>query len=241
MKIMIFNQKGGVGKTTTALNLGAALTRWGSDPVTLVDLDPQTHLSAAMGFRTETLAWNVTDWLAGHGSGAQHIGERLVLVPGDCHPPPERKLERRLDGLTGHLVIDAPPTWNDDVAALLAECDWVLTPMEPEFLSMQGISRLMQRMEASGIPWSRLRLLLCRYDGRLTVHREVRVRLAERFGDHLLPGVIRSNVRLAESPGYGLSIFDYAPDSAGAEDYCALARDLLADKAWRGIENSGAK
>lgn len=235
MKVVIFNQKGGVGKTTTAINLGCGLARWDSEPVTLVDLDPQTHLSAALGFRAETLSWNVSDWLAGAtaGEGPKRIGERLDLVPGDCNPPPARKLTRRLDDLAGHLVVDAPPTWNDEVASLLAACDCVLTPLEPEFLSMQGISRLMQRMEAAGISWSRLRLLLCRYDQRLAVHREVRARLADRFGEHLLPGVIRNNVRLAEAPGYGQSIFDYAPDSAGANDYCALVHTLIADKTWR--------
>jgi chromosome partitioning protein len=235
MKIMIFNQKGGVGKTTTALNLGAGLARWGNESVTLIDLDPQTHLSAAMGFRAEALTWNVSDWLAGtpetsEDAGAKRISERLDLVPGDCNPKPGRKMLRRLDDLTGHLVIDAPPTWNDEVAALMAVCDYILTPMEPEFLSMQGISRLLQQMQTAEIPWSRLRLLLCRYDKRLAVHREVRDLLSERFGDHLLPGVIRNNVRLAEAPGYGQNIFDYAPDSAGAEDYYALVADtLLAD------------
>jgi len=103
---------------------------------------------------------------------------------------------------------------------------------------MQGISRLMQQMKTAGIPWSRLRLLLCRYDKRLAVHREVRELLTERFGDHLLSVVIRNNVRLAEAPGYGQSIFDYAPGSAGADDYFALVYALLADNAWRG---SGAK
>lgn len=236
---MIFNQKGGVGKTTTALNLGAALARWGNDPVTLVDLDPQTHLTAALGYRAETLDWNVSDWLAGERGGERHIGERLELVPGDCDPQPGREIGRNLNAVAGHVIIDAPPAWNDELAVLLRDCDWVLTPMEPEFLSMQGISRLMQRMERHGIPWTRLRLLLCRYDDRLTVHRDVRARLAERFGNHLLPVAVRNNVRLAESPGYGQSIFDYAPGSAGAEDYFALTKALLADKAWRGPENAG--
>lgn len=237
---MIFNQKGGVGKTTTALNLGAALARWGNDTVTLVDLDPQTHLSAALGYRTETFGWNASNWLAGEHGGEQRIGKRLELVPGDCDPPAGRTVARERGGVAGHVIIDAPPTWNDEVAQLLPNCDWILTPMEPEFLSMQGISRLMRRMEQHGIPWSRLRLLLCRYDDRLTVHREVRARLAERFGSHLLPVVVRNNVRLAESPGHGQSIFDYAPDSAGAEDYFALTKVLLADKAWSGSENAGA-
>ena len=233
MNIMIFNQKGGVGKTTTALNLGAALARWGDAPVTLVDLDPQTHLSAAMGFRTETLNWNVSDWLSGNGNDVQHINERLDLVPGDCDPKQSRPVTRTRSQNSGHLLIDAPPTWNSEVETLLADCDWILTPMEPEFLSMQGISRLMQRMEASNIPWSRLRMLLCRYDDRLGIHREVRSLMAKRFGPHMVPVVVRNNISLAESPGHGKNIFDYAPSSAGAADYFSLAHTMMADKDWR--------
>lgn len=229
MKILIFNQKGGVGKTTTALNLGAGLATVSGKSVTLVDLDPQTHLTAAMGLRAETMPWNVSHWLAGSQSfEAEVISEQLQLIVGDCNPPLQQRLNTPLMITTDYVVIDAPPMWTAEVAALMQLCDWVLTPMEPEFLSMQGISRLMQRMEMENIPWSRLRLLLCRYDDRLIVHREVRARLAERFGQHLLPEVIRNNVRLAESPGYGQSIFDYAPNSAGAEDYSALVTAVLA-------------
>jgi chromosome partitioning protein len=229
MKILIFNQKGGVGKTTTALNLGAGLARDSNKTVTLVDLDPQTHLTAAMGLRAETLPWNVSDWLAGNRQfESEVISDQLQLIGGDCNPSMQRALNTPLMTATDYVVIDAPPMWTPEVAALMKLCDWVLTPMEPEFLSMQGISRLMQRMEMENIPWSRLRLLLCRYDDRLIVHREVRARLAERFGQHLLPDVIRNNVRLAESPSYGQSIFDYAPNSAGAEDYAALVKAILA-------------
>lgn len=229
MKILIFNQKGGVGKTTTALNLGAGLARASHKTVTLVDLDPQTHLTAAMGLRAETLPWNVSHWLAGDRQfQAEVISDQLQLIAGDCNPAMQRPLNAPLMTTTDYVVIDAPPMWTPEVAALMQLCDWVLTPMEPEFLSMQGISRLMQRMEMEQIPWSRLRLLLCRYDDRLVVHREVRARLAERFGQHLLAEVIRNNVRLAESPSYGQSIFDYAPNSAGAEDYSALVKAILA-------------
>lgn len=235
MKIMVFNQKGGVGKTTTAINLGHGLARWGQDQVTLVDLDPQTHLSAALGVRTETLGWNVSDWLSGHTAGEERIkvARNLDLIAGNGNPAPGQAMALRLDEEKGHLIIDAPPVWSAEVAYLIGDCDCILTPLEPEFLSMQGISRLLQRMQACGIPWSRLRLLLCRYDQRLAVHREVRERLADRFGQYLLGDVIRKNVRLAEAPGYGQSIFDYAPDSPGAQDYRALVQALQADPAWR--------
>jgi len=229
MKILIFNQKGGVGKTTTALNLGAGIANASGKTVTLVDLDPQTHLTAAMGLRAETFAWNVSHWLAGTQQyQAQVISEQLQFIAGDCNPVLQRSINTPLITQTDYVVIDAPPMWTPEVAQLMQLCDWVLTPMEPEFLSMQGISRLMQRMEMENIPWSRLRLLLCRYDDRLLVHREVRARLLERFGEHLLPEVIRNNIRLAESPGYGQNIFDYAPSSAGAEDYAALVKAIMA-------------
>jgi len=229
MKILIFNQKGGVGKTTTALNLGAGLAKASGKTVTLVDLDPQTHLTAAMGLRAETLPWNVSHWLADNQKfQPEIISAQLQLIAGDCNPPLQRPLNTPLKTQTDYVIIDAPPMWTPEVASLMQLCDWVLTPMEPEFLSMQGISRLMQRMEIENIPWSRLRLLLCRYDDRLVVHREVRARLTERFGQNLLAEVIRNNVRLAESPGYGLNIFDYAPTSAGAEDYATLVKTILA-------------
>lgn len=231
MNILIFNQKGGVGKTITALNLSAGLARWSDREVTVVDLDPQTHLTAALGFRAETLPENVTHWLDGNMPFTRvNIADKLTLIPGDCNPPLQRSVNDPLKQLSGHVVVDAPPLWNLEVANLMQKSDIVLTPMEPEFLSLQGISRLMQRMEQDGVAWSRLRLLLCRYDERLVVHREVRLRLSERFGIYLLPVVIRNNVRLAESPGYGRNIFDYAPQSTGAQDYLALVNTLLSEE-----------
>jgi chromosome partitioning protein len=234
MLIFVFNQKGGVGKTTTALNLGAGLARGGHEPVTLVDLDPQTHLTAALGYRAESCGWNVTDWLAGRAGQPLAMAERLFLVPGDCNPPGPRITGVPPNGEPGFVIVDGPPVWNDEVAGFMARADWVLTPLEPEFLSMQGISRLLQKMERNRIPWRRLRLLLCRYDGRLGVHREVRAKLRQRFDANLLTVEIRNSVRLAEAPGHGKSIFDHAPHSTGAEDYAALAMLVLDDGERRG-------
>jgi chromosome partitioning protein len=86
----------------------------------------------------------------------------------------------------------------------------------------------MKRMQEAGVSWDRLNLLICRYSDRLAVHREVRARLAERFGTQgLLPHVIRNSVRLAEAPGQGRTVFRHAPTSTGAADYAALARHLM--------------
>jgi chromosome partitioning protein len=227
MMILVFNQKGGVGKTTTALNLGVGLARYGNLPVTLVDLDPQTHLTAAFGFQAEDYSWNVTNWLQGQTGEFQKINENLSLIVGDSSPPLRLEIIEKPLHTKGIVIVDAPPFWNSTVAYLMLHCDWLLTPLEPEFMSMQGISRLLKTMEMQKISWDKLRLLLCRFDTRLVTHREVRENLSQRFSENLLNGVIRNNVRLAEAPAYGMNIFDYAPDSAGANDYYALTQYWL--------------
>lgn len=237
MRALIFNQKGGCGKTTTAINLGAALARLSDRTVTLVDLDPQAHLTAALGYRVEELDWTVTQWLAGSPGSPLPISRRLFLVPGDCEAQEPRPAANPLAGAGDIVLIDAPPTWSGAVARLMADCDVILTPLEPDFLGMQGFNRLLHTMKNHGVPWSRLRILICRYVDRLSIHREVRERLRQLFKPGvLLPMVIRNSVRLAEAPGVGRHIFDHAPFSTGAEDYEAAATLLLEE--WRA--NPGA-
>ena len=101
MRVLVYNQKGGCGKTTTAINLGAALARLGDEVVTLVDLDPQTHLTAALGRRVDGSAWTVTQWLAGVPGSALPVSERLFLVPGDCEAQEPRPFANPLAGMDG--------------------------------------------------------------------------------------------------------------------------------------------
>lgn len=230
MRIVVYNQKGGVGKTTTAINLGAALARSGAGLVSLVDFDPQMHLTAALGKTKSRASYTVQDWLNGKTGTPVTIDKgKLVLVPG----VPQTKGSRAKLAMIGDwMVVDAPPTHDAGVVRQLRQADLVLCPLEPDFLGLNGVNRLMRQMEEAGIGWDRLRFLLCRYNTRHEVHREVRALLEHKFADRgMLPMVIRSSVKLAEAPGKGQTIFEHAATSSGAKDYIALASAVLEVKA----------
>ena len=198
--ILIHAQKGGVGKTTTTLNLGAALLRQGhARAVALVDLDPQHHLSAM-------LATDASGAVAGEGG--------LRLCP---------DLAAARAARADVTVLDTAPGWSAETAALMPAADLVICPLEPDFLGLSGVGRLLERLDALGLSRDRLRLLLCRFNARLSLHVEVRDRLRARFEALLLPVEIRASVRIAEAPGHRRTVFGHAPASTGAADHAALA------------------
>lgn len=240
-RLVIYSQKGGVGKTTTAVNLGAALARAGAGRVTLIDLDPQMHLTASLGVQAGD--WGAHDWIAGRAGKPTAIPDEpgLSLVPGHPDPVPEGDIAP-LTLKTDWVIIDAAPGWTAPLAGVMRDCHVIISPLEADFLGLNGISRLMRRMQDAGLPWERLRLLICRYNDRLAVHKEVRARLEDRFGaSNLLPTAIRNSVRLAEAPGLGRTIFQHAPSSSGATDYADLARLVRATAAKAAQKNGDAE
>ncbi|MEM6331611.1 MAG: ParA family protein [Planctomycetota bacterium] len=262
--LAIINQKGGVGKTTTAVNLAAGLARGGAR-VGLIDLDPQAHASIHLGVDPKRPVATTYDLLAGDASMAeawQPAGENLVVAPAHIDLAAS---EVELAGVVGrevilrdklavaattldYVLIDCPPSLGVLTLNALTAVDDVFLPLQPHFLALHGLSKLMQTV---GLVAERLNerlkmagVVLCMYDAGTRLAAEVSEDVDAFFqqlrgqgpvwsGVRLFQTRVRRNIRLAEAPSFGQSIFGYAPDSRGAEDYLALAGEVMAYYAGR--------
>src|SRR5262245_2089863 len=257
--IAVMNQKGGVGKTTTAVNLSAALAASGQR-VCLIDLDPQAHASLHLGVTIRDGQRSVYDVLTGDLAFAdvrQAVAENLWLVPAHLDLA---AAEVELAGEVGrevilrdklaqneagfdYLIVDCPPSLGVLTINALTMVREVFLPLQPHFLALHGLSKLLRTIEIVGQRLNReLQLtgvVLCMFDTNTRLAGEVsddvaayfeRGRSAESIwsGARMFGARIRRNVRLAEAPSFGQSIFQYAPSSNGAEDYLQLAREVLA-------------
>lgn len=263
--IAVANQKGGVGKTTTAVNLAVGLARSGRR-VCLIDLDPQAHATLHVGVAAGSHPVSAFDVLAGGEPLARAtvpVTDTLSLVPAHidlsaiemalaASPGREGILRQRIaeDPRCGgphagdrfdYLVIDCPPSLGLLSLNALAAVEEVLLPLQPHFLALHGLSKLLETIELVADHVNpRLRLLgvvLCMYEAstRLAaeIGRDVEAFLATNAAAHpawrsarLFAARIRRNIRLAEAPSFGQAIFDYAGDSNGASDYTALVAEI---------------
>ncbi|MCY2923923.1 MAG: ParA family protein [Planctomycetota bacterium] len=242
--IAVINQKGGVGKTTSVANLGAALAARGHR-VCLIDMDPQSHLTLHMGVEPGSPALTVYDVLTGEVPISQAAmplpgRDRLTLVPSEIDLA---AAEVELAGTVGREQI-LRERLGLSVLTLnsLAAAQNVLIPLQPQFLALQGLGKLLEtiRLVQQRINTA-LRVagvILCMYDSTTKLTSEVVAEVTEFFdagrgsGEPwalatIFQAPIRRNIKLAECPSHGKTIFEYAPGSRGAEDYDALAGELL--------------
>lgn len=246
MKIVaLINQKGGVGKTTSAINIGAGLKQLGQR-VLLVDLDPQAHLTYSLGIVAHELEKTVYQLLKGESRLEETIIERngLKVIPATLDlsgaelelssvAGREFLLREILSGLRGfdYVLLDCPPSLGLLTLNALTTAHEVIIPLQAEYLALSGLSKLMQTIE---IVQKRLNqnlkiagIIATRYDGRKKLNNEVVEKIKEHFGEKVYHTLIRDNISLAEAPSFGKNIFEYRPDSYGAIDYLNLCREIL--------------
>lgn len=260
--IAVINQKGGVGKTTTAVNLAAALADSGRR-VCLIDLDPQAHASLHLGITAMDDEPSMYEVLCGAASIAQarrDVSESLSVVPANLDLAAaelelagevgrEMILRDRLGEDTepfDYLILDCPPSLGVLTVNALVAVQEVFLPLQPHFLALHGLSKLLRTVEVvsrrlnSSLSLSGV--VLCMYDSNTRLAAEVSSDIDEFFAAgkgsrQLLHRAkffetrIRRNIRLAEAPSFGKSIFQYAGSSNGAADYRALADEVLEQEA----------
>ncbi|HNY65447.1 MAG TPA: AAA family ATPase [Deltaproteobacteria bacterium] len=251
--IAVINQKGGCGKTTTAINLAACLAFKGRK-VLVVDMDPQAHATLGLGFTPGTYPNSVFDLLVDEGRGVTvddviiPLTARLHLLPSDvilsAAEPALLGKEHREYGLADILaplgerydiaVIDCPPNIGILTFNALFACSEAIIPMETGLFAMHGLARLMETVKLVEDKRSvkiRANALLTLYDRRTRISRESLDEIGKHMGDAVFTTVIGLNVRLKEAAGHGQPIIAYDPGSTGARDYLDLAGEVLGMKA----------
>ena len=245
----LVNQKGGVGKTTTVINLGAYLAYYGQR-VLLVDLDPQANATSCLGVDKQTVRGGTYESLIGNSSAASYVLHnprfKISLLPAS---PSLAGAEVELVGELArenflndalqpvrdrydYILIDCPPSLGLlTLNGIIAAQDGVIIPVQCEYLPLEGLSQLnqtLERIKNAIFPKLSVRgVLLTMYDGRTNLSNDVVHEVRQHFADLVFEVVIPRTVRLAEAPSFGQPISVYAPNSNGAETYAALAREIL--------------
>lgn len=241
--VSLLNHKGGVGKTTSAINIGAALVKLGKQ-VLLVDLDPQANLTISLGIprqkitiyenirgEAEITPYTVKEGLDVVTSNLNLSGAEMELINEAGREFILRELFDPLSHDYDYIIIDCPPSLGLLTLNALTASDYVMIPMQTEFLALQGIAkidqvirkiraRLNKKLQIGGV-------IATMYDNRKVLNRDIVGTIEKFFKDKVFDTKIRNNVALAEAPSEGKDIFEYSKSSNGAQDYLTLAKEII--------------
>jgi chromosome partitioning protein len=247
VKIIAFiNQKGGVGKTTTTINVGVGLGRQGKK-VLLIDLDSQANLTTSLGFDLDELKYSVYDLMKGSADfkdvlldykGVGVIPSHIALSGSDLELSGvtgrelllKEALEGNIDGYD-YVLLDCPPSLGLLTLNALVSAREIYIVLQAEYLALQGMKQLLdsvaiikkrlnKNLEITGI-------IGTQFDNRKKLNKEVMDKIREHFGSKVFNTLIRDNVSLAEAPSHGLDIYSYKPDTYGAADYSQLTTEVI--------------
>jgi chromosome partitioning protein len=247
-KIAIVNQKGGVGKSTTAVNLGAGLAEK-NNQVLLIDIDPQGNASSGLGIEKAEAEYTVYDLLINSEPAEQAIlktgVDKLDIIPANIELAGaeielvsiisrESRLKRSLEQIKGnydYIIIDCPPSLGLLTLNALTAADSVMVPIQCEYYALEGLGQLMNTIDLVRKNLnSDLRIegvLMTMYDARTNLSEQVIAEVEEYFSELVFKTIIPRNVRLSEAPSFGKAIFDYSSTSKGAEAYRNLAEEVI--------------
>ncbi len=242
--ISLLNHKGGVGKTTSAINIGAGLVELGKK-VLLVDLDPQANLTLSLGIprqrvtiyeslrgESELVPYTAKQNLDVITSTLDLSGAEMELINEAGREFLLKELFATLQEEYDYIIIDCPPSLGLLTLNALTCSHYVFIPLQTEFLALQGLAKIKQvidkvrfrlnkGLEIGGV-------IATMYDARKVLNRDVVATIKKYFGEKVFETLIRDNVALAEAPAQRKDIFEYSPSSSGAEDYLKLSKEILA-------------